>query len=65
MCDLCDDLTRNSAEFALRTRANELERFAVMLRRMASGEIKPHTNNAKIMLVDSHSIIRFLVEEFM
>lgn len=63
MCDLCDPETRRGAAKAALRFAEELEEFAALQRRLASGEAKPHDpHESDDRRTRARALIRKLVE---
>jgi len=67
MCGLCSKKLeeREAEKKALYREAEDLERLASRLKAMACGQIKPHTDEAKRFTPLAHSIIRYLVDEWL
>jgi hypothetical protein len=66
MCDLCDEDQKvvNSAYRSARLLADDLRRLASHYDNVASGRIKPHTDEAAKPQSIANSVIRMLVERW-
>lgn len=66
MCDLCsdDNVTRGKAKNEALYIADRLERTAEFYRRMAHGEVKPHSDAAKTFSHAARALVRDLVQDW-
>jgi hypothetical protein len=65
MCELCVE-DKESVKTGLEMRAEQLERMAAMMRSVANGRIKPHTQECSEIIVPlAKLLIRFLVEDWL
>ena len=64
MCELCSE-DKESVRRGLEYRAEQLERMAAFMRSLANGQIKPHTEGVKPVTSLAHSLLRFLVEDWL
>lgn len=62
MCGLCDPKTRAGEKKNLESQAESLERLAQSFRYMASGVIKPHTDDAQVVGQYARYAVKFLAE---
>lgn len=65
MCELCDPELADKARRTLKEKAKRLRELARDLDQLASGEVKPHMEYAKIITIRASASIRDLVEEFL
>lgn len=65
MCELCDEETRKQGQGKLTSLAYDLNELADNLKSLAYGDIKPHTNDMKIVDIKARNAIKLLVEEFL
>ena len=66
MCGLCSD-DKKEREMEVKNtvwQAKQLRQLALHLDGLASGSIKPHSKETKIISVTARSILRFIVEDW-
>jgi len=66
MCELCsnDPTERTAARDSHYAFASALNELADKYRALGSGDIKPHTDKAKVIGIQACAVIRRLVEEW-
>jgi hypothetical protein len=66
MCDLCsnDKATRKESEGLHFYVANKIESLAMDYRRLASHEVNPHSEQAKLIQSRAKEIVRILVNDW-
>lgn len=67
MCELCSDNEKERKSAALHhdNIANRLELLAAGHRKLASGEMKPHTDKASLHGALASSVIKYLAEAWL
>lgn len=67
MCDLCSPVAEERTKAVQETKRNALllQKMADKLNDLAAGRIQPHSQDARHMATLAHSIIYYLVTEWM